>query len=127
MLNWVSLAVLGRGKVHHKGRRRHFTDAEELRMEMEREKRKQEWRVKGSILAILSFLLDKSNSISLKKQLKKTVSFSSLIMTISICFRTLEPVSLYALFKRRKHKLLVPRSSMKDLFLLFSELFGVMS
>ena len=99
MLNWVSLAVLGRGKVHHKGRRRHFTDAEELRMEMEREKRKQEWRVKGSILAILSFLLDKSNSISLKKQLKKTVSFSSLIMTISIYFRTFKPVSLYALFK----------------------------
>lgn len=36
----------GRGKVHHKGRRRHFTDAEELRMEMEREKRKAEWREK---------------------------------------------------------------------------------
>ncbi|XP_020621268.1 28 kDa heat- and acid-stable phosphoprotein-like isoform X1 [Orbicella faveolata] len=37
---------LSRGKVHHKGRRRHFTDAEELRMEMEREKREQEWREK---------------------------------------------------------------------------------
>lgn len=36
----------GRGKVHHKGRRRHFTDAEELKMEMEREKRRQEWREK---------------------------------------------------------------------------------
>lgn len=36
----------GRGKGHHKGRRRHFTDAEELRMEMEKEKRQQDWRVK---------------------------------------------------------------------------------
>lgn len=36
----------GRGKTHHKGRRRHFTDAEELQMEMEREKRRQEWREK---------------------------------------------------------------------------------
>ncbi|KAM7448467.1 heat- and acid-stable phosphoprotein [Porites harrisoni] len=34
----------GRGKGHHKGRRRHFTDAEELRMEMEKEKRQQDWR-----------------------------------------------------------------------------------
>lgn len=47
VLNSISLSILGRGKVHHKGRRRHFTDAEELRMEMEREQRKQDWRVNG--------------------------------------------------------------------------------
>lgn len=46
----ISLGLLGRGKVQHKGRRRHFTDAEEMRMQMEREKRKEEWRVKGFIL-----------------------------------------------------------------------------
>lgn len=36
----------GRGKVHHKGRRRHFTDAEELQADLEKEKRKQDWREK---------------------------------------------------------------------------------
>ena len=39
------MAVLGRGKVHHKGKRRHFTDAEELRAEMEKDKREKDWRV----------------------------------------------------------------------------------
>lgn len=42
----------GRGKGHHKGRRRHFTDAEELRMEMEKEKRQQDWRVKWLYLTL---------------------------------------------------------------------------
>lgn len=51
----ISLGLIGRGKVQHKGRRRHFTDAEELRMEMEREKRKEEWRVKGFILSFMGF------------------------------------------------------------------------
>ncbi|XP_068674071.1 28 kDa heat- and acid-stable phosphoprotein-like isoform X1 [Montipora capricornis] len=36
----------GRGKVHHKGKRRHFTDAEELRAEMEKDKREKDWREK---------------------------------------------------------------------------------
>lgn len=46
----IYVVVIGRGKVHHKGRRRHFTDAEELQREMERDKRNQEWRVRGVIL-----------------------------------------------------------------------------
>ena len=54
-LNEIFLAVLGRGKVHHKGRRRHFTDAEELKMEMEREKRRQEWRVNWFNIVIYTF------------------------------------------------------------------------
>ncbi|EDO40035.1 predicted protein [Nematostella vectensis] len=33
-----------RGKPNHKGRRRHFTDEEDLKMELEKEKRKEEWR-----------------------------------------------------------------------------------
>lgn len=36
----------GRGKPSHKGRRRHFTDAEELKVQMEREQRQKEWRVR---------------------------------------------------------------------------------
>lgn len=51
--------MLGRGKVQHKGRRRHFTDAEELRMEMEKEKRNKEWRVKGFILSSIEFTFTK--------------------------------------------------------------------
>lgn len=47
LLNVISVVVYtGRGKGHHKGRKRHFTDAEELRMAMEKEKRQQDWRVK---------------------------------------------------------------------------------
>lgn len=41
----------GRGKVHHKGRRRHFTDADELRAEMERDKRQKDWREKKGELS----------------------------------------------------------------------------
>lgn len=51
--------MLGRGKVQHKGRRRHFTDAEELRMEMEKEKRNKEWRVKGFSLSSIEFTFTK--------------------------------------------------------------------
>lgn len=35
----------GRGKVSHKGRRRHFTDEEDLKQDLEKAKREQEWRV----------------------------------------------------------------------------------
>ena len=45
------MAALGRGKVHHKGRRRHFTDADELRAEMERDKRQKDWRVNYCFMA----------------------------------------------------------------------------
>ncbi|KXJ21709.1 28 kDa heat- and acid-stable phosphoprotein [Exaiptasia diaphana] len=34
----------GRGKVSHKGRRRHFTDEEDLKHDLEKAKREQEWR-----------------------------------------------------------------------------------
>ena len=53
VLNSIFLPVLGRGKVHHKGRRRHFTDAEELKAEMERDRRQQDWRVNKADVSIL--------------------------------------------------------------------------
>lgn len=52
VLNSIFLPVLGRGKVQHKGRRRHFTDAEELKAEMERDRQKN-WRVNEADFLIL--------------------------------------------------------------------------
>lgn len=48
--------VGGRGKVSHKGRRRHFTDEEDLKHDLEKAKREQEWRVSG-VLRIFSYLM----------------------------------------------------------------------
>ena len=56
VLNSIFLPVLGRGKVQHKGRRRHFTDAEELKAEMERD-RQQNWRVNEADFLILFFVI----------------------------------------------------------------------